>query len=70
MGWILETNKAMNRAMEAMGGEIVKKYRVYERHAREPLAQAATRRAQGPGLAGRAATLNSRRARAPRSPRP
>jgi GNAT superfamily N-acetyltransferase len=30
MGWILETNKAMNRAMEAMGGEIVKKYRVYE----------------------------------------
>ena len=31
MGWILETNKAMNRAMEAMGGEIVKKYRVYQR---------------------------------------
>ena len=31
MGWILETNKAMNRAMEAMGGKIVKKYRVYER---------------------------------------
>jgi hypothetical protein len=31
MGWILETNKAMNRAMEAMGGEIVKRYRVYER---------------------------------------
>jgi hypothetical protein len=31
MGWILETNKAMNRAMKAMGGEIVKKYRVYER---------------------------------------
>ena len=31
MGWILETNKAMNRAMEAMGGTIVKKYRVYER---------------------------------------
>jgi GNAT superfamily N-acetyltransferase len=31
MGWILETNKAMNRAMTAMGGEIVKKYRVYER---------------------------------------
>jgi hypothetical protein len=30
MGWILETNKAMNRAMEAMGGEIVKRYRVYE----------------------------------------
>ena len=31
MGWILETNKAMNRAMEAMGGEIVKRYRVYGR---------------------------------------
>ena len=31
MGWILETNKAMNRAMEAMGGKIVKRYRVYER---------------------------------------
>jgi hypothetical protein len=31
MGWILESNKAMNRAMEAMGGRIVKKYRVYER---------------------------------------
>jgi GNAT superfamily N-acetyltransferase len=30
-GWILETNTAMNRAMEAMGGWIVKKYRVYER---------------------------------------
>ncbi len=31
MGWILETNKAMNRAMKAMGGELVKKYRMYER---------------------------------------
>jgi GNAT superfamily N-acetyltransferase len=31
MGWILETNKAMNRAMEGMGGKIVRKYRVYER---------------------------------------
>jgi GNAT superfamily N-acetyltransferase len=31
MGWILETNRAMNRGMEAMGGTIVKKYRVYER---------------------------------------
>jgi len=31
MGWILETNKSMNRAMEAMGGRIVKRYRVYER---------------------------------------
>jgi GNAT superfamily N-acetyltransferase len=31
MGWILETNEAMNRAMEGMGGEIVKKYRIYEK---------------------------------------
>jgi hypothetical protein len=31
MGWILEVNKPMNRAMEGMGGEIVRRYRVYER---------------------------------------
>jgi GNAT superfamily N-acetyltransferase len=31
MGWILETNTAMNRAMEGMGGRIVKRYRMYER---------------------------------------
>jgi len=31
MGWILETNTAMNRGMEAMGGHVVKRYRVYER---------------------------------------
>ena len=31
MGWILETNNAMNRGMEAMGGRVVKRYRVYER---------------------------------------
>jgi GNAT superfamily N-acetyltransferase len=31
MGWILETNRSMNRAMEAMGGRVVKRYRVYER---------------------------------------
>jgi GNAT superfamily N-acetyltransferase len=30
MGWILETNTAMNGGMEAMGGKVVKKYRVYE----------------------------------------
>jgi GNAT superfamily N-acetyltransferase len=29
-GWILEVNKPMNRAMEAMGGNIVKTYRIYE----------------------------------------
>jgi GNAT superfamily N-acetyltransferase len=30
MGWILETNEAMNRAMEGMGGRIVKRYRLFE----------------------------------------
>jgi len=30
-GWILETNKPMNRAMEGMGGRIVARYRIYER---------------------------------------
>jgi hypothetical protein len=29
-GWILETNGPMNRAMEGMGGTIVKRYRIYE----------------------------------------
>jgi hypothetical protein len=36
MGWILETNTGMNRGMEAMGGKIVKKYRVYERELASP----------------------------------
>ena len=31
MGWILETNTAMNRGMEAMGGRVVKRYRMYEK---------------------------------------
>ena len=31
MGWILETNTPMNRGMEAMGGKVVKRYRIYER---------------------------------------
>lgn len=30
-GWILETNRAMNNAMEAMNGRINKRYRMYER---------------------------------------
>jgi GNAT superfamily N-acetyltransferase len=30
-GWILETNEPMNRAMEGMGGKVVKKYRLYEK---------------------------------------
>jgi GNAT superfamily N-acetyltransferase len=36
MGWILESNTAMNRGMEAMGGRVVKRYRVYDK----PLAAA------------------------------
>jgi hypothetical protein len=31
MGWVLETNHAMNRAMEALGGRVVKRFRVYDR---------------------------------------
>jgi hypothetical protein len=30
-GWVLEDNKGLNRGMEALGGRIDKKYRVYER---------------------------------------
>ena len=30
-GWILEVNEAMNRAMEALTGRVVKRYRIYER---------------------------------------
>jgi GNAT superfamily N-acetyltransferase len=31
MGWILEVNEPMNRAMEGMGGRVVQRYRIYER---------------------------------------
>jgi GNAT superfamily N-acetyltransferase len=31
MGWILETNEPMNRAMEGMGGRVIQRYRIYER---------------------------------------
>ncbi len=31
MGWILETNDTMNRAMEGMGGTLVRRHRLYER---------------------------------------
>jgi GNAT superfamily N-acetyltransferase len=30
-GWILESNEPMNRAMEGMGGTVVKRYRLYEK---------------------------------------
>ena len=33
MGWILETNEPMNRAMEGMGGKVVQSYRIYEQRA-------------------------------------
>jgi GNAT superfamily N-acetyltransferase len=35
MGWILEANTAMNRGMEAMGAQIVKRYRLYEKLLRD-----------------------------------
>jgi GNAT superfamily N-acetyltransferase len=31
MGWILESNSSMNRAMEGMGGTVVRRYRLFER---------------------------------------
>ena len=31
MGWILETNEPMNRAMEGMGGEVVRRFRIYDK---------------------------------------
>ncbi|MBO9531711.1 MAG: hypothetical protein J7513_01930 [Solirubrobacteraceae bacterium] len=31
MGWILETNKAMNWAMQGMNGKLSKRYRIYDR---------------------------------------
>jgi GNAT superfamily N-acetyltransferase len=34
-GWILEVNEPMNRAMEGMGGKVVKKYRLYEKSLRD-----------------------------------
>jgi hypothetical protein len=38
MGWILETNVPMNRAMEGMGGKIVKRYRIFEKSLGVPAA--------------------------------
>jgi GNAT superfamily N-acetyltransferase len=35
-GWILEDNEPMNRGLEAMGGRIVKRYRLYERTLNSP----------------------------------
>jgi GNAT superfamily N-acetyltransferase len=36
MGWILETNRSMNKAMEAMGGRVVRRYRMFERSLTSP----------------------------------
>jgi GNAT superfamily N-acetyltransferase len=36
MGWILETNRNMNRAMEAMNGRVVRRFRLYERELGHP----------------------------------
>jgi GNAT superfamily N-acetyltransferase len=33
-GWILEDNRNMNRALEAMGGKVVRRFRMYERSLR------------------------------------
>jgi GNAT superfamily N-acetyltransferase len=55
MGWILETNTAMNRGMEAMGGRVVKRYRIYERMlggAGEPNAASAEASAPNAAAAG------------------
>ena len=49
MGWILETNEPMNRAMEGMGGKIVKRYRIFEK----PLRRLRAARASGVESAGR-----------------
>ncbi|MEA2391876.1 MAG: hypothetical protein QOK31_1985 [Solirubrobacteraceae bacterium] len=42
MGWILESNKAMNRAMEGMGGKVVRRYRMYEKELEQPTASTVT----------------------------
>jgi GNAT superfamily N-acetyltransferase len=39
-GWILEVNEPMNRAMEALTGRIIKRYRIYERLLEEGAAPA------------------------------
>jgi GNAT superfamily N-acetyltransferase len=31
MGWMLETNEPINRAMEGAGAQITKRYRIYEK---------------------------------------
>lgn len=40
MGWILETNKPMNKAMQALAGEVTKRLRIYERPLEEGIVPA------------------------------
>jgi hypothetical protein len=47
MGWILENNKSMNRGMEAMGGRVVRRLRMYERELGESSEAAADSSAHG-----------------------
>ena len=50
MGWILESNEPMNRAMEGMGGKVVQRYRLYERAltARGPEAAGESAKSENP----------------------
>jgi GNAT superfamily N-acetyltransferase len=49
MGWILESNRAMNRGMAAMNGRIVKRFRVFERVLEPPGGPDAGRVVRPPG---------------------
>jgi GNAT superfamily N-acetyltransferase len=49
MGWILESNRAMNRGMAAMNGRIVKRFRVFERVLEPPGRPDAGRAVRPPG---------------------
>jgi len=52
MGWILESNKSMNRAMEGMGGTVVRRYRLYERLFEDAVPEEAVEREAVPVGAG------------------
>jgi GNAT superfamily N-acetyltransferase len=49
MGWILEVNRPMNRAMQGMGGDVVSRYRLYERRFSDDAAPAWPEGARGWG---------------------
>jgi GNAT superfamily N-acetyltransferase len=49
MGWILETNTSMNRAMEGMGGKVVRRFRVYEKELEVPAEAGAERALEAVG---------------------